>query len=62
MSRATISRIHTEWLSLVEISGPFLTLPVLQRAFPHGLDPVDVDTVADLRGKWYTYKYRTQAG
>lgn len=29
---------HAEWLSLVETSGPFLTVPVLKRALPNGLD------------------------
>jgi hypothetical protein len=29
---------HAEWLSLVETSGPFLTVPVLKRALPGGLD------------------------
>lgn len=40
----TIPRHHTEWLSLLDISGPFLSLPVLLRAFPHGLDQTDPAT------------------
>ncbi|SHG33070.1 Methyltransferase domain-containing protein [Desulfacinum infernum DSM 9756] len=32
---------HTEWLSLVEVSGPFLAVPVLEKAFPQGLDIVE---------------------
>lgn len=43
------ARLHAEWLSLVEVAGPFLTLPVLQRALPHGLDPTDQALVEDLR-------------
>ncbi len=35
------SRHHTEWLSLIEVSGPFLSVPVLDRVFPQGLDPHD---------------------
>ena len=35
----SVSRHHADWLSLVESSGPFLSLPVLLRAFPQGLDP-----------------------
>ncbi|MBS3910105.1 MAG: TetR family transcriptional regulator [Actinobacteria bacterium] len=31
---------HTEWLSLVEVSGPFLAVAVLERVFPQGLDVV----------------------
>ena len=29
---------HAEWLSLLEISGPFLSLPVLTRVWPQGID------------------------
>ena len=29
---------HAEWLSLVETSGPFLTVPALKRALPDGLE------------------------
>ena len=35
------NNIHDEWLSLVEISGPFLAPPVLNEAFPQGLDLLD---------------------
>ena len=31
------ARHHAEWLSLVEVSGAFLSQPVLLRAFPQGL-------------------------
>ncbi len=37
------TRHHNEWLSLIEISGPFLSVPVLDRVFPHGLDAHDPD-------------------
>ena len=36
-----VSRHHADWLSLVEVSGPFVSLPVLQRVFPQGLEPRD---------------------
>ena len=29
---------HGEWLGLIEVSGPFLTLAVLDQAFPNGLE------------------------
>jgi hypothetical protein len=29
-----IARHHSEWLSLVEVSGPFLSVPVLGRVIP----------------------------
>ena len=37
-SRSRIERHHAEWLSLVEIGGPFLTVPALKRALPGGLE------------------------
>lgn len=43
-----IARHHAEWLSLVEVSGPFLTLPVLRRIWPT-LDAVDPRTREALR-------------
>ncbi|MCT9127676.1 Eco57I restriction-modification methylase domain-containing protein [Cupriavidus gilardii] len=33
--------MHHEWLSLVEISGPFLAVPVLKETFPQGLEELD---------------------
>src|SRR5258708_4038902 len=33
-----IARQHATWLSLLEISGPFLSMPVLDKYFPYGLD------------------------
>ncbi len=43
------TRHHAEWLSLIEVSGPFLSLPVLLRVFPQGLDADDPDHTRDLR-------------
>jgi methylase of polypeptide subunit release factors len=43
------ARHHAEWLSLVETSGPFLSMPVLLRAFPQGLDAHDPEYTRDLR-------------
>lgn len=37
MSTRSVQR-HADWLGLVEPVGPFLTLPVLRRAWPDGLD------------------------
>jgi hypothetical protein len=39
----SIARHHAEWLSLVEQSGPFLSMPVLLRVLPQGLDAHDPD-------------------
>src|SRR4051812_49052594 len=44
-----IGRHHAEWLSLVETSGPFLSVPVLAKALPQGLDAPDRDVSARLR-------------
>ena len=46
---APIERHHAEWLSLVETSGPFLSVPVLSKALPQGLDAPDSDVTARLR-------------
>jgi len=43
------SRHHNEWLSLIEVSGPFLSLPVLLRVFPQGLDALDKAQSAEAR-------------
>lgn len=47
----SIARQHAEWLSLLEISGPFLSMPVLLRpgVFPHGLDDHDPEVARNLR-------------
>jgi hypothetical protein len=49
------ARHHAEWLSLMDVSGPFISLPVLDRVFPQGLDPHDPERSTDLRrhyGDW----------
>ena len=38
-----------EWLSLVDVSGPFLAVPVLEKAFPQGLEGLDPRKKKDLR-------------
>lgn len=40
---------HLEWLSLLDVSGPFLTLPVLQKYMPDGLDRLESGVGASLR-------------
>ncbi len=54
---------HAEWLSLLDISGPFLSPPVLERVFPQGLDTVPSDRVAKLRlahDEWADEQQRTR--
>ncbi len=36
-----VSERHAEWISLLEVSGPFLAVAVLEEAFPQGLDKVE---------------------
>jgi hypothetical protein len=45
----SVARHHAEWLSLIETSGPFLSLPVLLRVFPQGLDRREPERAARLR-------------
>lgn len=45
----SVARHHAEWLSLVEVSGPFLSLPVLMRVFPQQLDTLDAHIARDTR-------------
>lgn len=41
--------VHDDWLSLIEISGPFLAVPVLKEAFPQGLEELDATKRTRLR-------------
>ncbi len=46
---------HAEWLSLIEVSGPFLAEPVLKDAFPQGLEGLDsakTRTVRQASDEW----------
>jgi len=42
------ARHHVEWLQLIDISGPFLSLSVLLETFPQGLDSDDPKVVERL--------------
>ncbi len=45
----SVARHHAEWLSLIDVSGPFISIPVLMRAFPQGLDLRDSERASILR-------------
>lgn len=45
-----------EWLSLVEVSGPFLAAPVLENAFPQGLEPVVTSTRRRIRAAYEEWR------
>ncbi len=48
----SITKHHAEWLSLLEISGPFLTLNTLIRVFPQGVDMVEPARASELRATY----------
>ena len=57
----SVARHHAEWLSLVETSGPFLSMPVLLRVFPQGLDARDAQQAAHLRETYEDWLERRRA-
>jgi hypothetical protein len=48
----TVTEKHAEWISLVEVSGPFLAVSVLEDAFPQGLDKVDTPARQRIRSAY----------
>ncbi len=44
------ARHHADWIRLVEVSGPFLSVPALARAFPQGLPREEA--TSDLRKRF----------
>ncbi|MFJ2302180.1 Eco57I restriction-modification methylase domain-containing protein [Streptomyces sp. NPDC087787] len=54
-------RQHQEWLDLTEVSGPFLTMPVLLRTWPQ-LDTLEKDERARLRARHADWQTDTTAG
>ena len=55
------SRHHADWLSLVEVSGPFVSLPVLLRVFPQGLDGRDPAQAKALRNAYEEWQKNPNA-
>lgn len=47
---------HAEWLSLIEISGPFLTLSMLDKALPQGLEKVETLRRKKLRAAYEEWR------
>ncbi|WP_300162274.1 type IIL restriction-modification enzyme MmeI [Solidesulfovibrio sp.] len=47
---------HAEWLSLIEISGPFLTVSMLEKAFPQGLEAVETPRRQRLRAAYEEWR------
>ncbi|MEU2659673.1 DNA methyltransferase [Streptomyces sp. NPDC007325] len=52
---------HQRWLDLTEISGPFLTMPVLLEAWPQ-LDPLEKEERPKLRARHADWQDDTTAG
>ncbi|MEU3454261.1 DNA methyltransferase [Micromonospora sp. NPDC006766] len=48
----SVDEQHAEWLGLLRPEGPFLTVPVLVEALPHGLDTVPDDVRDRIRRGW----------
>lgn len=57
----TLSK-HAEWLSLVEIAGPFLTVSMLEQAFPQGLDAVATSRRQRLRAAYDEWRDAVDEG
>lgn len=55
------NNIHDEWLSLVEISGPFLAPPVLNEVFPQGLDLLEPSKHKRLRQTYEEWREALEA-
>ena len=55
------NNIHDEWVSLVEVSGPFLASPVLNEAFPQGLDLLDPAKRKRLRQTYEEWREALEA-
>ncbi|WP_160050171.1 DNA methyltransferase [Nocardiopsis sp. FR4] len=53
---------HLNWLGLVEVSGPFLTLPVLRETWPVRLDPLEPGQMRELRRASTLWRDRTGRG
>lgn len=45
-----------EWLNLLEVSGPFLAVPVLREVFPQGLEELDASRARRLRSAYEEWR------
>jgi hypothetical protein len=48
--------VNHEWLNLLEISGPFLAVPVLREVFPQGLEELDTARAKRLRSAYEEWR------
>ena len=56
-TQRVIRRHHDDWLNLLERSGPFLTVPVLSRVWPAGLDPVAGEIMDEVRPAFEAWRH-----
>ena len=45
----SLAHVGHEWLNLLDVSGPFLAVPVLREVFPQGLEELDTQRAKRLR-------------
>lgn len=43
------AELHRRWLQLVNTEGPFLSVPVLKRVYPQGIDTLDAGLLSELK-------------
>jgi len=55
-----VGRQHAEWLNLIDINGPFLTVEVLMRAFPQGPDGLDTEATRMIRSPYLEWEDNLQ--
>lgn len=58
----TVSEKHAEWISLLEVSGPFLAVSVLEDAFPQGLDKVETPFRQRIRSAYDEWRDAIDGG
>ena len=47
---------HTEWLSMIEVSGPFLAVSVLEKIFPQGLESLETCRKKRIRSAYEEWR------
>lgn len=47
---------HAEWLSLIEISGPFLTVSILDKVLPQGLEAIETPRRQKLKAAYEEWR------
>ena len=52
-ARRRVVEQHEDWLILTDAEAPWLSLPVLKRALPNGLDPTPPEVRAEHKARWY---------